>query len=137
MRQWFYQSCTEYGYWQNAYHDKKISVRSALINPKYHKEICKRLFGLNISGNEKAINKKYYKPLLDPVNATNILFTNGSEDPWLNLSIAKENKNDQNEHTPVMTIQGGSHCSDLQLSAVPEILEAREKFIEYAREWIK
>lgn len=137
MRQWFYQSCTEYGYWQNAYHDKKISVRSAMINPKYHKNICKRLFGLNISGNEDAINKKYYEPLLDPANATNILFTNGSEDPWMNLSIAKENKNDLNDQTPVMTIKGGSHCSDLQLTDDPAISEARGKFIQLANEWIK
>jgi pimeloyl-ACP methyl ester carboxylesterase len=137
MRQWFYQSCTEYGYWQNAYHDKSISVRSALINPAYHKHICQRLFGLDISGNEDAINKTYYEPLLDPKMASNIFFTNGSTDPWLNLSIAKENKNVLNDRTPVMTIEGASHCNDLQMTADPEISKAREKFVELASEWIK
>lgn len=137
MRQWFYQSCTEYGYWQNAYHDKNISVRSAMINPAYHKHICKRLFGLDISVNVDGINKKYYEPLLDPQSASNIFFTNGSTDPWLNLSIAAENKNNVNVLTPVMTIQGASHCDDLQMSTDPEILKARDMFVELAIGWIK
>lgn len=34
-RQWLYQSCTEYGYWQVAYPDKSVSVRSARINEEY------------------------------------------------------------------------------------------------------
>ncbi len=136
MRQWFYQSCTEYGYWQNAYHDKEISVRSALINSDYHRNICIRLYGLDTSGNEEYINQSYYQPLLKSENATNIFYTNGSEDPWLNLSIAPENKNDLNQSTPTFTMQGASHCSDLSHSGVEDVKLGRQKFVEFAKIWL-
>jgi pimeloyl-ACP methyl ester carboxylesterase len=137
MRQWFYQSCTEYGYWQNAYHEKKISMRSSLINAQYHKNICKRLFGLNISGNEKVMNEKYYYPLLNPQSASNILFTNGSQDPWMNLSIAIENKNDLNKNTSFLTMKGASHCNDLQISNLTDVVAGKELFIKSSQDWLK
>ena len=136
MRQWFYQSCTEYGYWQNAYHDEKISVRSALINSEYHKGICKRLFGLDISGNENYINETFYKPLLNSDQASNILFTNGSQDPWLNLSIAPENKNDVNSKITSFTMEGASHCSDLGHSTLPDVAKGRQMFISFSQAWL-
>lgn len=136
MRQWFYQSCTEYGYWQNAYHDEKVSVRSSLINSEYHANICKRLFGMDISGNEKFVNDTYYAPLLNAGVTSNILYTNGSEDPWLNLSIAPENKNDLNHNTTTFTMSGASHCSDLSNGILPDVKKARQLFVELSRGWL-
>lgn len=136
MRQWFYQSCTEYGYWQNAYHDSNISVRSALINADYHRNICKRLFNLDVSGNEKYINATYYMPLLDSNLASNIFYTNGSTDPWLNLSIAPENKNDVNASTPSFTMEGAAHCSDLGHGALEDVKKGRQLFVELSKQWL-
>merc|ERR1719380_458883 len=42
-----------------------------------------------------------------------IVFTYGSEDPWTTMGVAKGWRPD----VPVLTIEGGSHCSDLGTAA--------------------
>ncbi len=111
-RQWWYQSCTEFGYFQNAWHDPAESARSQLINPAYHQAACQRLFGFDKAVDTDNINNNFYQPLLDP-STTNILFTNGSDDPWSLLSITVPNGNASNPNTTAYLIDGGSHCTDL------------------------
>ena len=139
MRQWLYQSCTEYGYWQNAYHDPEITVRSTKINPAYHDSVCKRMFGVDHGVDTSKINKNYYEPLLDP-STSQILFTNGSNDPWANLSITKELRNNTNPNTVAFTIQGAAHADDLGTSKATDsssLKDARATFSDLAIGWLK
>jgi hypothetical protein len=135
-RQWLYQSCTEYGYWQVAYHDPAVSVRSHLIDMDYHRNGCVRMFGLDQTGSEKAMNAKFYLPLL-AASTSNILFTNGSEDPWSNLSITPKNGNDTNISTKTFVIEGGAHCSDLTAAKTPNVVAANDLFLQLAQGWLK
>lgn len=112
MRQWFYQSCTEYGYWQNASPDPLQSTRSSLINLDYHHQICQRLFGLNEPANTEALNNTFYFPLMDEL-VSNIYFTNGSNDPWSTLSLTEKNGNATNTKLTYHLIEGAAHCEDL------------------------
>jgi pimeloyl-ACP methyl ester carboxylesterase len=113
LRQWFYQSCTEYGFWQTAYHDASLSVRSARINLAYHNGLCRRLFGIETPVDTGHIARFFYEPLLKaPVSR--IFFTNGSGDPWSKLSITVDNPNNVNPALTLKTIAGGSHCDDLE-----------------------
>lgn len=112
MRQWYYQSCTEYGYWQNANPDTSLSTRSALINLDYHRQICKRLFALNSPANTTSLNNTYYYPLLDEL-VSHIFFTNGENDPWSTLSLAEKNGNAINSKLTYQLIEGAAHCDDL------------------------
>jgi len=137
-RQWFYQSCTEYGYWQNAYHDEAYSARSKLVNPAYHNELCRRLYGIEAPVDTNHINYEFYAPLLD-ASTTNIFFPNGSRDPWMNLSIAHELGNATNPNTFAVTIEGAAHCDDLRgpkLSDSDALKGARTKFLELAKGWL-
>lgn len=139
MRQWFYQSCTEYGYWQNAYNKPEESARSARINPDYHRGICKRLFGIDQPLDEDKTNKTYYLPLLES-NVSKIFFTNGSRDPWSNLGISVENKNNTNPNTTVLTIAEAAHCDDLRAPKATElqtVKAARDQFLQLATDWLK
>lgn len=113
MRQWYYQSCTEFGYWQNAHPKKEKSSRSGLINPDYHQNICQRLFGLSASPATATINNTYYYPLMNEA-VSNIYFTNGENDPWSNLSLADKNGNTQNRQLSYDLIEGAAHCDDLR-----------------------
>ena len=63
MRQWLYQSCSEYGYWQNANHEPSQATRSSLISLNYHRQICVRLFALKTPANTETINTQFYYPL--------------------------------------------------------------------------
>lgn len=138
MRQWFYQSCTEYGYWQNAYHDEKMSARSRRINPEYHRNICKRLFKMDAPVPEETTNKAFYFPLLES-GVSQIFFTNGSRDPWMNLSIAGENGNDKNPNVTLMTLKDAAHCDDLRAPKTGDlesVKNARAKFLQLAKGWL-
>lgn len=113
LRQWYYQSCTEYGYWQNAHPDPALSTRSSLINMDYHRSICQRLFGLSRPANTEAINQNYYYPLQEE-SVSRIYFTNGEQDPWSNLSMAERNGNATNPRLAYYLIEDAAHCDDLR-----------------------
>ncbi len=133
MRQWLYQSCTEYGFWQNAYSNSAESARSARINAAYHTNACKRLFGFTQLGNVDITNRTFYKPLLNPVSS-NIFYTNGSEDPWMNLSITEK----LFPQMETMVIEGAAHCDDLGSDGGnSQVALARKLFVDYARRWLK
>jgi hypothetical protein len=112
MRQWYYQSCTEYGYWQNAHPDASQSTRSSLINLDYHRQVCQRLFGIKKPANTERVNQSYYYPLMSDL-VSQIYFTNGEQDPWSTLSMTEQNGNTMNSQLTYQLILGAAHCADL------------------------
>jgi pimeloyl-ACP methyl ester carboxylesterase len=138
-RQWLYQSCTEYGYFQNAYHDPSQSARTALINPAFHRRVCQELFGtqaLDVSN----IEHNYYEPLLNPASASRIVFTNGSVDPWAMLSISNELGNAVNPNVATYTIQGAAHCGDLgtpNFTDSSSLKGAQRLFTSSVEQWLR
>jgi pimeloyl-ACP methyl ester carboxylesterase len=138
LRQWLYQSCREFGFWQNAYPDPNFSVRSKLINPEYHQAMCRRLFGIQTPVDTRTINDNFYEPLL--TKASNILFTNGSRDPWSELSITEANKNDTNPKTEIYDVINGAHCDDLGVtdsSNSASLLQAKQRFDQLVADTLK
>lgn len=139
MRQWFYQSCREYGYWQNAHHDPLLSTRSHLIDLEYHHTLCKRLFDIDTPARTDQMNERFYKPLRDPKHS-NTFFTNGSTDPWMTLSLAVANGNTNNPNHDYYTIEGAAHCDDLRPPKETDsdaLRHAREHTDELIRAWLK
>ncbi len=139
MRQWIYQSCTEYGYWQVA--DKNHSTRSALIDLDYHNNVCTKLFGITEPVDTNYINDYFFKPLLNAQAASNILFTNGSTDPWSNLSLLpnSETGTNVNDLNTYLLIQGAAHCDDLggsRPSDSAELTNSRSVFINLIGTWL-
>ncbi|KTD34508.1 serine carboxypeptidase [Legionella moravica] len=138
-RQWYYQSCTEYGYWQNANPDYWLSARSSLINLEYHRTICQRLFGLSKPANTAKLNKSFYFPLMDDL-VSNIYFTNGDNDPWSILSLSELNGNAVNLKLTYHIIEGAAHCEDLHS---PNLLDseslktARTIMDSLLKQWLK
>ncbi|MFA6301983.1 MAG: S28 family serine protease [Legionella sp.] len=112
LRQWYYQSCTEYGDWQNANPNPFLTTRSLLINAKYHQEVCKRLFGITSLANTELINKTYYLPLRTS-KASHIYFTNGELDAWSHLSMTEANNNTENTQLYYYEIVQGKQSDDL------------------------
>ncbi|MCB0349535.1 MAG: alpha/beta fold hydrolase [Bdellovibrionales bacterium] len=135
MRQWFYQSCTEYGYWQNASSDSSLRSRSARINASYHERLCERLFGIKTPAPVEQTNNNFYLPLLD-TQTSKIYFTNGSEDPWMNLSITELNGNLTNPALQSLVIPGAAHCDDLGSKSTPAIVRAKDEFYNLSLEWL-
>lgn len=139
MRQWYYQSCTEYGYWQNANPDRSQSTRSTLIDLDYHRQVCQRLFAINTPANTASINNTLYYPLMDEL-VSNIFFTNGENDPWSLLSLAEKNGNAINAKLDYYLIQGAAHCDDLHSPSgydSESVREARSKMESLIGQWLK
>jgi hypothetical protein len=137
MRSWLYQSCTEYGYFQNAYNDPEQSVRSAQITPEYHRDVCERLFEISDEVPVEKIREEFYEPLLDSSKTSHIFFTNGANDPWALLGITLENGNNTNNETDTVTIEDAAHCEDLGSKSSPAIREARTAFTVKLKDWLE
>jgi pimeloyl-ACP methyl ester carboxylesterase len=138
MRQWYYQSCTEYGYWQNAHSDPAKSTRSDMINAAYFRDVCSRLFGLTDAANIDYINREFYQPLSSH-STSHILFTNGSTDPWSLLSMSATNGNAKNKNLHYYTIDGAAHCDDLRASRLndsAELQQARNLLSSLMYDWL-
>jgi pimeloyl-ACP methyl ester carboxylesterase len=135
MRQWLYQSCTEYGYWQVAH--PTTSTRSSMIDLPYHNNVCEKLFGITTPVNTDHINHNFYEPLLNKSLSSDILFTNGSTDPWMNLSILPEhNSNISNLY---FLINGAAHCDDLRGSDSSDsavLKQSRTMFEDMIKNWL-
>lgn len=138
QRQWLYQSCQEYGYWQNANHDPNNQTRSKNINLAYHQQICKRLFNIDTPVDTSNTNKRYYQKLFES-STSNILFTNGSQDPWSVLSLASRNGNDQNPYLHYILIDEAAHCDDLRDRGNQESAQiklAKEQTEQLIKQWL-
>ncbi len=138
-RGWWYQTCTEFGYWQVAYSNAAESTRSSRIDLAYHRNVCKRLFGLTVPPDADGANRESYDPLRDP-KTSQIFFTNGSSDPWLRLSLATENGNATNPNVTYSTILGAAHCDDMGNNRPTDsasLRDARTKFSDLLGDWLK
>ena len=135
MRSWMYQSCTEFGFYQIAYHIPAESSRSSRIDMAYHNEACRRLFGLTVPVDVNRTNAKYYNQLLNP-SVTHIYFTNGGNDPWSNLGITATDAA-RNPNLSFFLIPGAAHCDDLGSRVSDALTQARTKFDALMGQWLK
>ena len=136
MRSWMYQSCTEFGFYQIAYSNPAEASRSSQITLQYHNDVCRRLFGLTTPVNVNKTNSEFYNNLFD-AGVKNIYFTNGSNDPWSNLSITEKNPDaGSNPGLKFFTISGASHCDDLGSRMSAALDQARNQFDQLTSQWL-
>ncbi|XP_006861990.1 PREDICTED: putative serine protease K12H4.7-like [Chrysochloris asiatica] len=92
-RQWLYQSCTEFGFFQTT--DSKNHPFSG-VPLRYFLKLCSDAFGLKFSTDSvsRAIRttNRHYGGL--KVNGSKIIFPNGSSDPWHVLGVTKNIRED-------------------------------------------
>ncbi|KAJ8764228.1 hypothetical protein K2173_005968 [Erythroxylum novogranatense] len=80
-RLWWFQACTEVAYFQVA--PSNDSIRSSKIDTRYHLDLCKNVFGVDIHPQVDVTNVYYGAT---KVAASKVVFTNGSQDPWRHAS---------------------------------------------------
>lgn len=134
-RQWYWQSCREFGFFQTA--PAQNPLRSPHIDLPYHHDLCAYIFNASYSVPDTAGTNARYGGV-NP-KGTEIDFTNGELDPWHVLSIYPDQPTtapsssspgltapngtsadsgsgamaDPNPNWGVYMVKGGSHCSDL------------------------
>ncbi|KAG9348302.1 hypothetical protein JZ751_002037 [Albula glossodonta] len=134
-RQWVYQTCTEFGFYQST--DSPNQPFSGFPLP-YHVKQCGDIYDPSLTGSTIADavvqTNEYYGGY--NICATRIVFPNGSIDPWHALGITK----DINDELPAVFIQGTAHCANMYPSRnqdLPQLTMARDHVYLLLQKWLK
>ncbi|XXQ34913.1 Thymus-specific serine protease [Plasmodiophora brassicae] len=128
MRQWLYQTCTQFGYYQtcegrNCIFSKRMTLRS-------NTDLCSALFGVDLDNLDARIDFSNDDYGADRPAGSRILFVNGVIDPWHALSVLKDATSGVDESAFVM--RSTSHCQNMHGSNPDDSEELRQgrMFIE-------
>jgi len=134
IRQWTYQTCTEFGYFQTTDSSSNRQPFGNLVPLSYYTDLCRQAFGFNFLPGINATNNYYGGN--KPYGATKILFVNGSLDPWHALSVRK----DLTDSITVIYINGTAHCADMSPPSPadpPSLAIAQQKISDQIGQWLK
>ena len=130
-RQWFYQTCTEFGYYQTS--DSDNQPFGNMFPLKFSVQQCEDIFGPEFNQSEIVEGIKWtminYGGRHISNDTRNIVFPNGSIDPWHALSILVS----VNTYTPAIFIKGTAHCANMlppREDDPPDLVKARETISE-------
>ncbi|XP_067948352.1 putative serine protease K12H4.7 [Watersipora subatra] len=134
-RQWTYQTCTEFGYYQtSAYDQQPFGDFFPLL---FWTQQCYEAFGLsiddNVLNNGIRFTNANYGGL--GVKVSRIIWPNGSIDPWHALSITK----DISEDATAIFINGTAHCANMYPESdddLPALKQARLVIREKIGLWL-
>ncbi|XP_057766125.1 probable serine protease EDA2 [Salvia miltiorrhiza] len=143
-RLWWFQVCTEVAYFQVA--PANDSIRSSKVDTRYHLDLCKNVFGNDMSGPDVNATNLYYGG--KEIAGSKIIFTNGSQDPWRHAS-----KQTSSRDMPAYIIKchNCGHGSDMrgcpQSRLVPKgdskncsspdaVNKVRQNIITYIDQWL-
>lgn len=106
-RQWYYQTCTEFGYFQTTHSPNQPF--GDLISIVSYTDVCSQVFNVTLSEIEMSIlaTNEHYGGRT--INGSNIVFPNGSIDPWHELSIVT----DLSPSLLSFYIHGTAHCANM------------------------
>ncbi|XP_054258619.1 putative serine protease K12H4.7 [Macrosteles quadrilineatus] len=135
-RQWTYQTCTEFGYFQSS--ESKTALFGEDFPVDFFIQQCADIFG-----------KSFTKDLLDravyrsnamygglDLQATRVVYVHGSIDPWHALGITKT----RIPQSPAIYINGTAHCANMYPVAdndLPALTAARQQISALIGKWLQ
>ena len=136
MRQWTYQVCTTFGWFQNPY--PMNPIRSSMINNTYWKKYCKEVFDKDLFPDVERTNHEMGH-LIIAKEVSNVIFSQGSEDGWQWTGITENMYNNKKIDVKIIRCDKCSHCIDIKpaVDSDPENLKnARKEEIEMIKKWL-
>ncbi|CAL6088349.1 Serine_peptidase [Hexamita inflata] len=109
-RQWWYQTCTEFAYYQPA--PKYNNIRSQHVTMQWHLDICQYIFDLQLGDPTERTNNYFGNTL---VYGENTFFSNFWQDIWHILGITKQTLNVKTENIGYINSRDSGHCQDMHL----------------------
>lgn len=134
-RSWFYQTCTQFGYWQTAPRPPLRRLRSKYVTSGWQSSPCHAFFGKSVppQPDVDSVNKRYGGLL---PNVSRVVFVNGLLDPWSSLSVAVDEEISRrisaNGKNTVITMPRASHVTDFYFASTRTdfgVKEARAKIL--------
>ncbi|XP_067412775.1 thymus-specific serine protease [Emydura macquarii macquarii] len=133
-RQWYFQTCTEFGYYQTC--EDSTCPFSRLMTLSSQLDLCTQVFGVAPERVAEAVTftNEYYGA--DHPKASRILFVNGDIDPWHALSVLTN----QSRSELAILINGTSHCANMNPSKKSDprpLILAREWIDYHVGDWLR
>ncbi|XP_053577611.1 thymus-specific serine protease [Bombina bombina] len=133
-RQWYYQTCTEFGYYQTC--ENNICPFSQRITLHSQLDLCPLVFQIPKEYVHQSVQytNEFYGA--DRPKSSRIIFVNGDIDPWHALSVLKN----QSRSEIAIFINGTAHCANMSPSHesdLPSLKKAREEIAVQIAEWLK
>ncbi|XP_064089030.1 putative serine protease K12H4.7 [Macrobrachium nipponense] len=134
-RSWYYQTCTEFGWYQGSDSDEQpFGHRFPL---EFFTQMCQDIYGpsFTVEFLEEAIKKTNANYGGLTPNVTRVVFVNGNIDPWHALGITS----DLSSEAPAIFIQGTAHCANMYPPTsddLPQLQEARQKIFSLIEQWL-
>ncbi|XP_069679162.1 putative serine protease F56F10.1 [Periplaneta americana] len=135
-RQWMYQTCTEFGFYQTS------NLTAQIFGDEFPLEFflqqCRDIFGkrydrAQVMRGIKRTNIMYGE---FHVRASRVVYVHGSVDPWHALGITKTLQ----KESPAIYIRGTAHCADMYPDAEedpPQLKAARRMISDLIGEWLE
>ncbi|XP_029634017.1 putative serine protease K12H4.7 [Octopus sinensis] len=134
-RQWIYQTCTEFGYFQTSDFPKQPFGHYYPLS--ISGQICMDLFGkkfnLNLTSAGIQWTNANYGAL--HLSGSRIILPNGSIDPWHALGVLSDISKD----VKAVYINGTAHCANMYPAAASDPLAlvlARQEISEFVGKWL-
>ena len=136
MRQWTWQYCTEFGWFQQP--NTVFPTRSLLLNESYWLDMCQRFYG-NISAPNIAYANLYGGGLA--MQGENIYFLTANEDPWQYAGMRELYNPVAQSKMKTWNIKCDdcAHCIDLHTpseSDPQDLKDARADVYKTIKEWL-
>jgi len=129
-RQWVYQTCAEFGYFQTT--DSPNQPFGNLVPLSFYIGICRDAFGFNWIPRITETNGYYGG---NQPGGSRILFVNGGLDPWASLSVTKS----ISPELPALYIPGTSHCANYfrpKPGDPPSLAMAQAQILQQIHDWL-
>uniref|UniRef100_A0AAQ6IP61 Uncharacterized protein n=1 Tax=Anabas testudineus TaxID=64144 RepID=A0AAQ6IP61_ANATE len=128
-RQWTYQTCTEFGFYQTC--EDATCPFSGMLTLQIDTKLCPKLFGISQHSLPAriAFTNTYYGG--DNPHMHRILYVNGGIDPWKELSVV-EDRTKGGQEAQTIFIQDTAHCADMMSRRVTDrwsLRKARQQTI--------
>lgn len=134
-RQWTYQTCTEFGYYQTS--DFKTQPFGHMFPLNFFIQQCQDIFNPTFNADliQHGINRTNQNYGGYALKVTKVVFPNGSVDPWHALGIVK----DLGPDATAIFIDGTAHCANMypsDASDPAELVQARTTISKLIGKWL-
>uniref|UniRef100_A0A3P8PKX4 Serine protease 16 n=1 Tax=Astatotilapia calliptera TaxID=8154 RepID=A0A3P8PKX4_ASTCA len=136
-RQWTYQTCTEFGFYQSC--EDATCPFSGMLTLQDQTKLCTTLFGISQHSLPAriAFTNTYYGG--DNPHTHRILYVNGGIDPWKTLSVVQDGT-EEGEEAQTIFIKDTAHCADMSSRRVTDrssLTKARQEIEKHVANWLK
>ena len=135
-RSWYYQTCTEWGYYMTCPEGSKCPYVQGLHKLTSDLEMCARAFDMDkdsVYENIAFANDMYGG---DNIQGTRIMYPNGEIDPWRANGVMSP----PNDQSPVLYVEGASHHAwthEAQGTDTDNVVAAKQAIWDQVTAWLK